>query len=168
MADQLRAEAKKHRNKPCHSILTKQPRTAAFRLKNNLNIVIRKTDKDSKYVILNKSDYFNKCNEILHDTSKFIRVKKDINNNIKKKANELIETLNAKSDDFKMNKIVGDYHPGYFYGNIKSHKIDNPIRPIVSQVTTTPYNMAKTLSKIINRIVQEIFLLIQQTNLLIL
>ena len=84
-----------------------------------------------------------------YDTSKLIRVKNDITNNIKEKANELIETFNAKSDDFKMNKIVGDYNPGYFYGNIKSHKIDNPIRPIVSQVTTTPYNMAKTLSKTI-------------------
>ena len=40
-----------------------------------------------------------------------------------KKANELIETLNDKSNDFKMNKIVGDYHPGYFYDNIKSYKI---------------------------------------------
>ena len=87
-------------------------------MKNNSNIVIRNTDKDSKYVILNKSDYFNKCNEILHDTSKFIRVKKDITNGIKKKVNELIETLNAKTDYLKINKIAGDYNSGYFYGII--------------------------------------------------
>ena len=43
----LELKLKKHRDKPSHSILTKQLRTAAYGLKNNPNIVIRKTEKDS-------------------------------------------------------------------------------------------------------------------------
>ena len=149
LADHLRSEAKKHRNKPYPSILNKQHRKAAHELKNNPNIIIRKTDKDSKYVILNKLDYFNKCNHILHDNSKFMKIKKDTTNTIKKKVNNLIDSLNAKVNDIKMEKIIGDFQPGYFYGNVKTHKTNNPIRPIVSQVTTPTYKMAKSLNEII-------------------
>ena len=148
LADHLRSEAKKHRNKPYPSILNKQHRKAAHELKNNPNIIIRKTDKDSKYVILNKLDYFNKCNHILHDNSKFMKIKKDTTNTIKKKVNNLIDSLNAKVNDIKMEKIIGDFQPGYFYGNVKTHKTNNPIRPIVSQVTTPTYKMAKSLNDI--------------------
>ena len=35
------------------------------------------------------------------------------------------------------------------YGNIKTHKINNPIRPIISQVTTPTYHIAKTIAKIL-------------------
>ena len=107
-------------------------------------------DKSSTYVILNKTDYLEKCNDILKDTSKFQQIKKDPTNEIKKKANILIDAVNAKCDDIKFSKIIGDYAPGYFYGNIKTHKTNLPIRPIISQIPTPTYNMAKLLNKIIN------------------
>ena len=36
------------------------------------------------------------------------------------------------------------------YGNVKAHKQDNPIRPIISQIMTPTYHLAKTLKGIIN------------------
>ena len=38
---------------------------------------------------------------------------------------------------------------GYIYGNIKTHKIGNPIRPIISQISTPAYDIAKYLNEII-------------------
>ena len=42
-----------------------------------------------------------------------------------------------------------DYSPGYFYGNVKTHKPGNPIRPIISQTPTPSYQLAKRLNELI-------------------
>ena len=57
IVEQLKCESTKHRNTKHNSILTKPLLNAAKSLKNNENIVIRKADKSSTYVILNKKDY---------------------------------------------------------------------------------------------------------------
>ena len=49
----------------------------------------------------------------------------------------------------KLPKIIGDFQPGYIYGNVKTHKNNNPLRPIISQVLTPTYNLAKLLNNII-------------------
>ena len=149
IVEQLRSESTKHRNTKHNGILSKPLLEAASNLKNNENIVIRKADKSSTYVILNKVDYTDKVSYILSDESKFKRIEKDPTETIKKKANNLIEAQNSVVDDFKLNKIVGDYQPGYAYGNVKTHKPGNPLRPIISQIPTPTYQLAKTLNKVI-------------------
>ena len=49
-----------------------------------------------------------------------------------------------------MPKIIGDFNPGYIYGNVKIHKPNNPLRPIISQVLTPTYKLAKAINKIIS------------------
>ena len=149
IVEQLKCESTKHRNTNHNSILTKPLLNAAKTLKNNDKIIIRKADKSSTYVILNKEDYLEKINTIIEDSAKFKRIEKDPTDAIKKKANELIETQNSVIDDYKLTKIVGDYQPGYLYGNVKTHKNGNPLRPIISQIPTPTYQLAKTLNKLI-------------------
>ena len=122
LADQLKNEGTKNRHKKHKSILTPPLKKAAENLKNNKNITIRKADKSSVYVILNKDEYFSKVDTVLADTTKFKLIQKDPSNELKKKINKVIERLNAMNGDIKLNKIVGDYQPGYIYGNIKTHK----------------------------------------------
>ncbi|XP_068227972.1 uncharacterized protein [Palaemon carinicauda] len=45
--------------------------------------------------------------------------------------------------------ISGDYGPGYLYGNVKTHKQGNPLRPIISQCPTPKYQLAKKLNTIL-------------------
>ena len=149
IVEQLKCESTKHRNTKHNSILTKPLLNAAKALKNNDNIVIRKADKSSTYVILNTEDYIDKMNGIFQDSTKFKRIDKDPTEAIKKKANELIETQNSLIDDYKLMKIVGEYQPGYAYGNVKIHKTGNPLRPIISQIPTPTYQLAKNLNKLI-------------------
>ena len=149
IVEQLASESTKHRNPYYRSSIPENLRKAAKELKNNENIVIRKADKSSIYVILNKNDYMDKLNLILSDTSKFKLIRRNPIETIKKKANELISTLNAAQDGIHLQKIVGDYSPGYIYGNVKTHKANNPLRPIISQVPTPTYSLAKSLNKII-------------------
>ena len=100
-------------------------------------------------MILNKHDYLSKINVILSDNSKFSKIVKDPTSELKSKTNKLISTLNASQSDIKINKIVGDFSPGYIYGNVKTHKSNNPLRPIISQIPTATYQIAKKLNKLL-------------------
>ena len=146
----LVAESSKNRFVKAPSKFSKKLKQAAFNLKQNNEIIIRKADKASIYVILNKKDYLDKINGILSNQEKFVKINKDPTNMLKNKANKLITTLNAAQDSLKIPKIIGDYQPGYIYGNVKTHKPNNPVRPIISQVLTPTYNLAKNINTIIN------------------
>ena len=150
LQEQLAAEGTKHRNTYHHSVLTPQLKTAATQLRTNDHIVIRRADKSSIYVILNKDDYFVKLDNILSDRDKFKLIQKDPTNQLKTKLNKLIDALNSVQGDIKFDKIAGDFTPGYIYGNIKIHKENNPIRPIISQCPTITYKLAKNINKIIS------------------
>ena len=153
LTDQLRCESTKHRYKKSSSLLTPALRTAAKNLKSNDNIIIRRADKSAMYVILNKDEYFAKIDLILSDESKFRLIKRNPVDKLKQKANKLIEALNAAQSDLKLSKIIGDFRPGYIYGNIKVHKEGNPMRPIISQIPTPTYSLGKVLNQIISPII---------------
>ena len=51
-------------------------------------------------------------------------------------------------DDVHFKKATGHYSPGYIYGNVKTHKPGNPIRPIISQVPTPTYAVSKQFDDI--------------------
>ena len=150
LEERLRSEGTKHRNPRHNSILTRSLKEAAKNLKNNNDIVIRKADKSSVYVIMNKSEYLSKVNDLLKDTSKFKHISSNPTEDLKKNTNEVIDAVNAVIGDIKLPNIVGDYQPGYLYGNVKIHKEGNPLRPIISQIPTPTYNLAKSLNKIIS------------------
>jgi hypothetical protein len=149
MKEQLRAEATKQRGTSKSSILTPALRQAAKNLRDNDQIVIRKADKSNLFVILNKTEYLSKINDILSDDSKFCRIARDPTEQLQRKANKLISTANSVVGSKKLTPIVGSYSPGYIYGNVKNHKEGNPLRPIISQVTSPIYKTAKELDTII-------------------
>ena len=148
LADDLRKEGKKHRNKPSNSIISPKLKLAAKNLKNRTDITVRRADKTSSYVILNISDYYEKLDAVLLDNNKFKKMKKDSTNEIKIKANKLIAANNAVNNAHKLCPIVGDFSPGYIYGTVKTHKKNNPIRPIISQIPSPVYHLSKSLNDI--------------------
>ena len=149
---QLLAEATKNRsncrNKK-HAILTPELREAARKLREDDSIVIRRADKTAIYVILDKKEYSDKINAILSDTSKFQKIRADPTDSLKKKVNKLISCANAVIGGVHFKDLIGDYKPGYLYGNVKVHKEGNPLRPIISQVPTPTYLIAKQLNSLV-------------------
>ena len=115
----------------------------------NETITVRKADKSSTYVLLDRETYLDKCNEVLSDQRKFRQITRNNTETVKKKLNSLITTANAVVDGIKFTPITGDYNMGYFYGNVKTHKENNPLRPIISQITTPSYHIAKRLNSLI-------------------
>ena len=97
---------------------------------------------------MNTADYNKKIDDLLADETKFTKIEKDPAPELKTELNKLISTANARNDCY-IPKILGHFEPGYIYGNPKIHKNinDPPLRPIVSQIGTVTYNLAKWLNR---------------------
>ena len=146
----LLAEALRDEGNYRSNLMTSEMRNAAKALREKENIVIRRADKTAAFVLIRKEDYLTKLDDILNDPSKFRRINRNPIDDIKREANRIIESINAVVDATHLPKISGDYDVGYIYGNVKTHKRNNPLRPIISQCPTPTYHLAKTLNKILS------------------
>ena len=147
---QLLAEATKRRNFSKSEVLTPELKEAAKSLREDDTITIRKADKSSSYVVIDKTEYLHKIEDILKDKKKFKKISKDPTNELKKKVSRVIEAANAVIGGVKFKPIIGDFATGYLYGTVKTHKDNNPLRPVISQIPTPTYKLAKRLNSILS------------------
>ena len=154
LSDSLRplllAEALTQRHPEHHtSLMNKKLREAAKKMKTAEGITIRRADKTPALVLIRTEEYHQKLDAILADGTKFQKIRRNPTEDIKREANKIIERINALSSSHKIPKITGDYEPGYVYGNVKTHKAGNPLRPIISQIPTPTYRLAKNLNTLL-------------------
>ena len=116
-----------------------------------------KQGKGSGVVIMNKPKYHEKCLELLN-TDQFTKLNHDLTKKIEAKIQRVLRKIktNITSQDYSRLYPTGSY-PGKFYGTAKIHKIlptDNVdklrIRPIVSNINTSTYELAKYLAKLLS------------------
>ena len=93
---ELIAEGGKKRGSTKSKVLDQSLREAAKQLKSNEDIVIRRADKASIYVLLSKEEYNDKMNAILNDKTKFQRIRRDPTATLKIKVNKIINALLQK------------------------------------------------------------------------
>ena len=114
LREQLQAESTKNRSKFMKTSLPPRLKQAAKELRENENIIVRRADKAQVFVVMNKADYFNKVSQILNDTSKFQKVRKNYSvDKLKSAANALIDAANKHMTN-KMEKIIGDFNLDIF------------------------------------------------------
>ena len=134
----------------------------AFLSLSKNNDIIQKANKGNTVVLLDKSSYIKKIEELLADTSKFAKVgfnKKhkvnqelqhllDLEVNIKTCLDNLLEKQYISKEDCNFLKPCGS-RPGIMYGLCKVYKgrgASNdlpPFRAILSATGTCTYNIAK-------------------------
>ena len=122
---------KKHR----FENLSEEEHQAFSSLSKNIYIIIQKADKGNTVILLDKSSYIKKMEELLADTSKFAKVefnKKhkvnqelrhvlDLEGNIKICLNKPLEKQYISKEDYNFLKPYGS-RPGIMYGLSKVHK----------------------------------------------
>ena len=124
-------------------------------LTQNVDMCITTADKGNKTVIMSREQYSTKMTALLSDPSTYQIVQRDPSNKVKNSHNELIKKLTIEEG---LHKEVGSKlicHNGILgriYGQVKLHKPDKPLRPIISTIGTTNYKTAKYMSDIIRRI----------------
>ena len=122
---------KKEESKPDNHDIAMQKEwfSALTKLQKNESITITKPDKDSGVVILNKSDYTNKMNNILHDETKFKRVgpastcdnTAAIESRLQKRLLELFKAKLIPEEIYRFIRPTGSQRPR-MYGLPKTHK----------------------------------------------
>ncbi|XP_064088420.1 uncharacterized protein LOC135202899 [Macrobrachium nipponense] len=132
-------------------------REAAKQLRKREDVTICRVDKTAAFVLMQTEEYHRKIEEILADTTKFTRITKNPVDNIKRKANRIIETVNATSYALHLPPITGDRNLGYIYRNVKTHKQGSPLRPIISQIPAPTYLLAKKLNTILTLYVPDTY-----------
>ena len=149
VVDELVGESGRQRGSFRSNILTKDLKEAAEQLRNNKDIIVRRGDKAAIYVIMDTEEYDEKMDRIFGDTNKFQKLQKDPTDRLKVKINTLVKKANSVQQEIKFPQVIGDYGPGYSYGTVKTHKTGNPLRPIISQMTSPTYKVAKLLNQIL-------------------
>ena len=140
----------KERKDYSKSIISKEQYAQIKEFTSNSEIIVRKADKSNTFVVMNRTDYYTKINEILKDETKFVKIEKDPTYDLKSELNKLIAVINSATT-YNYPRLTGHFEPGYVYGNPKIHKNKEspPLRPIVSQVGTVTYDLAKWLNSLI-------------------
>ena len=125
-------------------------------LRSNKAILITKPDKGSGVVIFNKSDYVNKMECILSDTSKF-KLLGPVSEFDKTEKNEaklqrhllkLVKADELPQNVYQVIRPTGSQRPR-MYGLPKIHKQNVPCRPILSMIGSAQHELAKFLAALL-------------------
>ena len=103
------------------------------------------------FIVLNKTDYYSKLQNILDDHTKFKTLHKYLIIQLKSKCDKLITANNAERNNRKLPKIIGHNKPDYLYGTIKIHNRYRYLRPIISQIPTPIYELTKAMKQLITQ-----------------
>ncbi|XP_058817473.1 uncharacterized protein LOC131680779 [Topomyia yanbarensis] len=125
-------------------------------LKENPDIYVTRADKGNKTVILASTEYRQKMEEMVNDTSTYTQLNDNPTNKTLRKLNMIIDQWwqNKYIDTMTKNRLkVYNCHPPRIYGLPKIHKENRPLRPVVSTVSSATYKMAQYLSSILNHLV---------------
>ena len=106
-------------------------------------------------VIMDRQEYINKSNQLLSQPV-YRAIPRDPTNKIKTKLINILKRVkNQTGLDNNIYKAMYPMGCGAlkFYGFCKIHKLDTPLRPIVSSRGSVIYGVAKVLTKILKPLV---------------
>ena len=141
--------------------ITKQEKEAIKTLREDSSQVVLTADKGVAMVVMDKSQYIEKCMALLNDTKTY-KPCKDTTKKLHRDVQESLRKLNRKHGSSRLydwskthyNRLLptGNSSPApRFYGLPKIHKANCPMHPIVSACGTATYQLAKFLTKILQR-----------------
>lgn len=126
--------------------------------RDHREVIVIPSDKGNNSVILYKEDYIGKVNVLLSDNETYRRISRDPTDRLTKEMQEAIKMLHE-------NQYITDagYRKLYFSGAVapsiyclvKTHKVNHPVRPIVSTINSPHSSLAKAFTTILNNIVDD-------------
>ena len=122
-------------------------------LSKNPSIIVSRPDKGRGTVIIDKSDYVNKMNDILSDTTKFVKINSDLiklNIKLEDTVNNLVNNFRKKNINIPSSCAASGTSLGKLYGLPKVHKTGLPLRPVMSACSTANFNLAKYIVKLLD------------------
>nr|VZI13350.1 unnamed protein product [Spirometra erinaceieuropaei] len=128
--------------------ITRAEQDALKKLRADTSIVVLPADKGRSTVVLDKTDYIQKANNLLDDRQAYLRCDDE-------PMRKLLTQLDKTLAEMQTNKVISksvrlavkptDAAAPRFSGSPKVHKVDVPLRPIVSLRGAPTFNLAKWL-----------------------
>ena len=135
--------------------LTKVQNLAIRELKKDRDCIVLAADKGVAVVIMDRQDYISKANNLLSQNT-YRSIQWDPTNTVKNKLINILKRVKSQTvlnnQTYKAMYPTGCVSPK-FYGLPKIHKLDTPLRPIVSSCGSVTYGVAKELAKILKPLV---------------
>ena len=135
--------------------LTKAQNLAIRELKKDRDCIVLTADKGVEMVIMDRQEYISKANNLLSQNT-YRSIQWDPINTIKNKLINILKRVKSQTglnnQTYKAMYPTGCVPPK-FYGLPKIHKLDTPLRPIVSSCGSVTYGVAKELAKILKPLV---------------
>ena len=135
---------------PPKSNLTKAQSIALSELKKDRDHIVLTADKMVAMVIMDRQDYINEANTLLNQNT-YRSIPQDPTNTIKNKLINILKRVKSQTGlsnlTYKATYPTGCVPPK-FCGVPKIHKLETPLRPIVSSCGSVTYGVAKELAKI--------------------
>ena len=147
------------RHRPQIQNITPKERQAIRDLKKDDEVVILPVDKGNATVLLDTKDYLYKANDLL-DKPPFRQVARNPTSKNEKRVNctlkNLVEKKKINTETYHALRVsTNGTKPPLFYGSVKIHKQDFPLRPIVSATGSATYNVSKYVSRVLTPYVRE-------------
>ena len=120
-----------------------------------------KQDKGRGVVLMDRTVYLEKCLDIL-DTNQFTKLNTDPTKKTEEKIQRALQKIKRSFSTQEYSTIYPTgLCPGKFYGTAKVHRLPEngnvdqlPIKPIVSNIGTPSYQLAKYLAKLLSPLSQ--------------
>lgn len=122
------------------------------------DIVITSADKGNKTVILYRTEYISKMQEIIGDKNTYKTMRNDPTNKLQRQNNKMINDLfkdNQISEQLKIKLNCNSAAAPRLYGLPKIHKKDTPLRPISSSIHVPCYKLSKHIGEILKNLISE-------------
>lgn len=139
-------------DKPCiiRKNMSKRETNFVEDLRRDKSVICLAADKGRSTVILNREEYNNNMKEIFKDEALFEPIKKDPTKKIESDIAEILKPLQEELGKSVKRDLTPKYSkPPHAFGQPKIHKLNNPLRPIISGRNSPSSAMAKfVLTKI--------------------
>ena len=155
--NQVKTKLRDACEKYCRIKITHKHRKTIENLSKRDDVIILKQDKGRGVVLMDKNKYTEKC-MLLLNTKQFKKLDNDPTKTTEGKIQRMLRRIKPKLSEHEYKVLYpSGSSPGKFYGTAKIHKVPRngnidqlPIRPIVSNLNTATYQLAKHLSKILS------------------
>jgi hypothetical protein len=138
---------------PQHKNISTEERKALSKLKKDHTRIVMKADKGNSLVVMDRSDYDSKMENLLQDETTYTVIRKSPFKKVERDLNAML--LSLKNQGKLLEKTYRKLHssdaiPPAIRGSIKHHKANHPLRPIVTSIDSALYNTSKFLSRILS------------------
>ncbi|XP_078682439.1 uncharacterized protein LOC144916914 [Branchiostoma floridae x Branchiostoma belcheri] len=144
-------------SKPPKPNLSREEREAVKSLKENKDIVIVPADKGKAVVVMDKTDYVEKCEKLLEDKDTYkvigpVNPTKKLKGRLQRKLREIKKAGHLDPKVYDKVYPTSDATPR-FYATPKIHKNPLKMRPIVSGINSITYHLARHLADLLKPLV---------------